>query len=82
MLKLRDMAARSDFRIGPLSVSPSRRLVEGPRGTAILEPIIAAAPPDGVPAAERPCPHCDKTIFLTFDRNRVQDEWAAGRGLL
>jgi TolB-like protein len=40
MLKLRDLAVRSDFRIGSMSVSPSRRLVEGPAGAASLEPLI------------------------------------------
>lgn len=40
MLKLRDLAVRSDFRIGAMSVSPSRRLVEGPSGATSLEPLI------------------------------------------
>jgi hypothetical protein len=45
----------------------------------------AEAPLGDVPAAERPCPHCQGTIFMTFDRNRIQDEWTAwlaDRGLL
>ena len=45
----------------------------------------AAAPLGDMPAAERTCPHCEKRIFLTFDRNRILDErtaWAVGRGLL
>lgn len=40
MLKLRDLAVRSDFEAGPLRVSPSRRLVEGPRGRVHLEPLV------------------------------------------
>lgn len=40
MLKLADLAARPDFRIGPLTVSPPRRLVEGPGGQANVEPLI------------------------------------------
>ena len=40
MLKLADLAARPDFRVGPLLVSPSRRLVEGPGGQANLEPRV------------------------------------------
>jgi TolB-like protein len=40
MLKLRDLAIRSDFRIGPMSVSPSRRMVEGPRGAISLQPLV------------------------------------------
>jgi DNA-binding winged helix-turn-helix (wHTH) protein/tetratricopeptide (TPR) repeat protein len=40
MLKLADLAGRADFIVGPLSVSPARRLVEGPAGKANLEPIV------------------------------------------
>lgn len=40
MLKLADLASRADFDAGPLHVSPARRLVEGPAGTAHVEPIV------------------------------------------
>ncbi len=40
MLKLSDLALRPDFQLGPMLVSPSRRLVEGPGGHAHLEPLI------------------------------------------
>lgn len=40
MLKLSDLAARGDFDAGPLHVSPARRLIEGPAGSANLEPIV------------------------------------------
>ena len=40
MLKLSDLAHRSDLQIGPLLVSPSRRLVQGPAGQTHLEPLI------------------------------------------
>ena len=40
MLKLADLAGRADFDVGPLHVSPARRLVEGPAGSAHLEPIV------------------------------------------
>jgi TolB-like protein len=40
MLKLRDLSVRSDFRVGVMSISPSRRLVEGPHGSKNLEPLI------------------------------------------
>ena len=40
MLKLVDLAARADFAIGPLHVSPGRRLIEGPAGKASVEPIV------------------------------------------
>ena len=39
MLKLKDLAARADLRMGSLSVSPSRRLVEGPGGQVHVEPL-------------------------------------------
>ncbi|MGI8705141.1 MAG: winged helix-turn-helix domain-containing protein [Sphingomicrobium sp.] len=39
MLKLRDLAARSDFQVGPLRVSPSRRHVDGPAGAMHVEPL-------------------------------------------
>jgi len=40
MLKLADLVDRADFDAGPLCVSPSRRLVEGPAGSAHVEPIV------------------------------------------
>lgn len=40
MLKLADLAGRSDFDAGPLHVSPARRLIEGPAGHAHVEPIV------------------------------------------
>lgn len=40
MLKLSDLARRPDFQLGPLSISPSRRRVEGPAGTTHLEPLV------------------------------------------
>jgi DNA-binding winged helix-turn-helix (wHTH) protein/tetratricopeptide (TPR) repeat protein len=40
VLKLADLAGRADFVAGPLRVSPARRLVEGPAGSAHLEPIV------------------------------------------
>ena len=40
VLKLSDLAARPDFILGPLRISPSRRLVEGPHGKSTVEPLI------------------------------------------
>ncbi len=40
MLKVADLAGRADFDAGPLHISPGRRLVEGPAGSAHLEPIV------------------------------------------
>lgn len=40
MLKLSDLALRPDLQLGPMLVSPSRRLVEGPGGHDHLEPLI------------------------------------------
>jgi DNA-binding winged helix-turn-helix (wHTH) protein len=40
MLKLSDLALRPDLQLGPMLVSPSRRLVEGPGGHVHLEPLI------------------------------------------
>jgi TolB-like protein len=40
MLKLRDLPLRSDFAVGPVSVSPSRRRVKGPAGEVAVEPLI------------------------------------------
>ena len=40
MLKLTDLALRPDVQLGPMLVSPSRRLLEGPGGHAHLEPLI------------------------------------------
>lgn len=43
MLKLKDLAQRIDFRLGPLSISPSRRHVKGPAGEANVEPLVMQA---------------------------------------
>lgn len=40
MLKLSDLALRPDLQLGPILVSPSRRLVEGPGGHIHVEPLI------------------------------------------
>lgn len=40
MLKLTDLASRPDLQLGPMLVSPSRRLIQGPAGKVHLEPII------------------------------------------
>ncbi len=40
MLKLSDLALRPDLRLGPVLVSPSRRLVDGLGGQVRLEPTI------------------------------------------
>jgi DNA-binding winged helix-turn-helix (wHTH) protein/tetratricopeptide (TPR) repeat protein len=40
MLKLSDLALRSDFELGPMVVSPPRRLVEGPGGNVHVQPLI------------------------------------------
>jgi hypothetical protein len=40
MLKLTDLALRPDLQLGPMLVSPSRRLVEGPGGFVHVEPLI------------------------------------------
>src|SRR5678815_6010986 len=40
MLKLSDLALRPDLQLGPILVSPSRRLVEGPGGHTHVEPLI------------------------------------------
>jgi DNA-binding winged helix-turn-helix (wHTH) protein/tetratricopeptide (TPR) repeat protein len=40
VLKLADLAGRSDFNAGPLRISPARRLVEGPAGKTTVEPIV------------------------------------------
>lgn len=40
MLKLTDLAQRPDFKAGPFTVSPARRIVQGPAGEAHLEPLI------------------------------------------
>jgi DNA-binding winged helix-turn-helix (wHTH) protein/tetratricopeptide (TPR) repeat protein len=40
MLKLRDLALRSDFEVGPLAVSPSRRRIKGPAAEVAVEPLI------------------------------------------
>jgi len=43
LLKLSDLALRPDMQLGPMLVSPSRRLVEGPGGHAHTEPLIMQA---------------------------------------
>ena len=40
MLKLSDLTLRPDFQLGPMLVSPPRRLVEGPAGEAHVQPLI------------------------------------------
>lgn len=40
MLKVADLAGRADFDVGPLHISPGRRLVVGPSGSANVEPIV------------------------------------------
>lgn len=40
MLKVTDLTGRPDFAVGPLRVSPARRLVAGPAGTATVEPVV------------------------------------------
>jgi DNA-binding winged helix-turn-helix (wHTH) protein len=40
VLKLSDLTLRPDLQLGPMLVSPARRLVEGPGGHAHLEPLI------------------------------------------
>jgi len=40
VLKPSDLAERSDFRQGPLNISPGRRLVEGPAGKLHVEPLV------------------------------------------
>src|SRR5438270_13778647 len=40
MLKLADIAGRADFTAGLLRISPARRLIEGPAGSAHVEPIV------------------------------------------
>jgi DNA-binding winged helix-turn-helix (wHTH) protein/tetratricopeptide (TPR) repeat protein len=40
LLKLSDLAALPDFDLGPISVSPARRIVSGPSGEAHLEPLV------------------------------------------
>ena len=39
-MRLADLAKRPDFCLGPLLISPSRRLAEGPAGSATMEPIV------------------------------------------
>ena len=43
MLKLSDLALRPDLQLGPMLVSPSRRLIEGPGGAVHVEPLIMQA---------------------------------------
>ena len=40
MLKLSDLALKPDFQLGPMLVSPARRLVEGPDGSVYVQPLI------------------------------------------
>ena len=40
MLKLSDLSVRPDFQLGPMLVSPARRLVQGPGGSAHVQPLI------------------------------------------
>ena len=40
MLKLSDLTLRPDFQLGPMLVSPPRRLVQGPAGEAHVQPLI------------------------------------------
>lgn len=40
MLKLSDLTLRPDFQLGPMRVSPARRLVDGPAGEVHVEPLI------------------------------------------
>ena len=40
MLKLSDLTLRPDFQLGPMRVSPPRRLVEGPAGEVHVQPLI------------------------------------------
>ena len=40
MLKLADLTLRPEFQLGPMLVSPARRLVEGPGGYVHVEPLI------------------------------------------
>ena len=40
MLKLSDLANRANFDAGPLRVSPALRRIEGPAGSANVEPIV------------------------------------------
>jgi DNA-binding winged helix-turn-helix (wHTH) protein/tetratricopeptide (TPR) repeat protein len=40
VLKLSDLAQRPDFELGPLQISPARRLVAGPAGETHVEPLV------------------------------------------
>lgn len=40
MLTTAELAARDDFRLGLANVSPSRRRIDGPGGTALVEPRV------------------------------------------
>lgn len=40
MNTLAKLAQRADFKVGPVSISPSRRLIEGPAGSVHVEPLI------------------------------------------
>ena len=43
MLKVTDLTARPDFNAGPLRIRAARRLVEGPAGSASVEPLVMKA---------------------------------------
>jgi DNA-binding winged helix-turn-helix (wHTH) protein len=43
MLKLRDLAVRPDFQVGPMRISASRREITGPAGTIHLQPLVMQA---------------------------------------
>ncbi len=40
MLKLGDLALKQDLKLGPVHISPSRRLIEGPGGRVQVEPLV------------------------------------------
>ena len=40
MLRLSDLALRPEFEVGPVLVSPARRLIQGPGGEVHVEPLI------------------------------------------
>lgn len=40
MLRPADLTSRTDFQVGPLAVSPGRRVVSGPGGSVSLEPRV------------------------------------------
>ncbi|HET7816877.1 MAG TPA: winged helix-turn-helix domain-containing protein [Sphingomicrobium sp.] len=40
MLRPADLTSRTDFKVGPLAVSPARRVLSGPQGSVSLEPRV------------------------------------------